>query len=81
MNALAPVDLLGVLDQAIEREKAAGQSYVAQVAGRAALEELIAAAQPFVRHNSSEPTFNVTHLNSADVTRLRAAIFGVGGAA
>lgn len=39
----APVDVLTVLEQAIEREKAAGQSYVAQEAARAAFAELIAA--------------------------------------
>lgn len=37
----ATVDVLAVLDQAIEREKAAGQSYVAQEAARVVVAELI----------------------------------------
>lgn len=39
--ATLAVDVLAVMDQAIEREKDAGQAYVAQVAARAAVAELI----------------------------------------
>lgn len=45
----APVDVLAVMDQAIEREKGAGQAYVAQEAARAAVAELIAADEEYNR--------------------------------
>ena len=41
------VNLLGVLDQAIERERQAGQATVAQVAARAAVAELIEADKEY----------------------------------
>ncbi|YCT77653.1 hypothetical protein QV000_07275 [Stenotrophomonas maltophilia] len=41
------VDVLAVLDRAAEREKDAGQPYVAQVAARAAVAELIEAAEKY----------------------------------
>lgn len=43
----APVDLLAVMDQAIQREKDAGQPYAAQEAARAAVAELIEVAESF----------------------------------
>jgi len=39
----------------------------------AAAPELLAALQPFVRHNSSEPTITIT-VRTTDVSRARAAI-------
>lgn len=41
--ATLAVDVLAVMDQAIDREKDAGQAYVAQEAARAAVAELIEA--------------------------------------
>lgn len=38
---MSGVDVLAVMDQAIQREKDAGQAYLAQVAARAAVAELI----------------------------------------
>ncbi|CAM4171093.1 hypothetical protein CR156_17250 [Stenotrophomonas lactitubi] len=56
--ATLAVDVLAVMDQAIEREKDAGQAYVAQVAARAAVAELIEAAQAVenscVRHDAND---------------------------
>ncbi|AEM50767.1 hypothetical protein [Stenotrophomonas maltophilia] len=41
---MSRVDVLAVMDQAVAREKGAGQSYVTQVAARAAVAEVFAAA-------------------------------------
>jgi hypothetical protein len=48
---------------------------------RAAVKRLIEACEPFVRHNSSEETFEVTHLSSANVANLRAALADILGGA
>lgn len=48
-------------------------------AARAALMRLIEACEPFARHNSSDPSFRVTHLSSEHVTALRAALAAVRG--
>ena len=43
------VDVLSVLDQAIQREKEAGQACIAQVAAKAAIAELITATEDALR--------------------------------
>lgn len=42
---IGPVNVLAVLELAVEREKAAGRAHVAQAAALAAFEELIEAAE------------------------------------
>lgn len=46
----APVDVLAVMDQAIDRERDAGQAYVAQEAARAAVAELIEACESLEKY-------------------------------
>lgn len=43
------VDVLSVLDQAIQREKDSGQPYISQTVARAAVDELLAATDDVLR--------------------------------
>lgn len=64
---MSRVDVLAVVDQAVEREKDAGQPYAAQVAARASVAEVFAAA------HASLAARDLADQMAAD-DRLRAAL-------
>ncbi len=75
-NKTAPVDVLAVMEQAIEREKGAGQAYVAQDAARAAVAELIAADDEYDRAREAwlaSPALHEEFQATRDAWKRRAA--------
>lgn len=75
-NNTAPVDVLAVMEQAIEREKSAGQAYVAQEAARAAVAELIAADDEYNRAREAwlaSPALHEEFQATRDAWKRRAA--------
>lgn len=69
---MSAVDVLSVMDSAIERERNEGRAYVAQVAARAAVAELIEAAR-----EELEVGFNAAPTPTR--RRLSAALDAMGG--
>lgn len=65
------IDVLAVMDQAIQREKDAGQPYVAQEAARAAVSDLIEASSPIDQE--------VPRLTGEQHARIRATLSRVKG--
>lgn len=71
----APVDVLAVLEQAIEREKAAGQPYAAQEAARAAFAELIAADVEYIAARAAQARIQAAWKNAHDLLTVTDADF------